>query len=113
MKEYIENQTYLKKDDPELISKIAKYLIWVKQPENNKATDQIKDIGKTYTVDLNYQANQANGRECEVNEIMITNDESSNFINVTDTDSGVDNDTDKMDDNEDVDTTENAKLLSN
>ena len=56
---------------------------------------------------------EANGRECEFNEIIITNDEPSNFVNDTNTTNGLNNNADIMDENEHLNISENAQLLSN
>ena len=36
IRKFIDQKTYLDKDDPDLIEKIVRYLRWVKQPKDNE-----------------------------------------------------------------------------
>ena len=114
MKEYIENRTYVKQDDPELISKIATPLIWVKKPKDDNDSEQNDENGeglKTNIADLD-EAKGAMNVGYEFNEPRY--DEPFNFrTSINSTNTGVNKDAYVTDDNEDgFDNSENTELLS-
>ena len=113
MKKYIENRTYVEQDDPELISRIAKYLIWVKQPKDDNDSERNHENGEgteTNSVDLD-EAKGAMNDGYEYNEPRYN--EPFNFrTSINSTNTSANKDVYVTDDNEDVITSENTELLS-